>query len=552
MRIRTAAMVILSASLAACGSLPGEPRQPPLGDKARYRLLAAVTVTPTAVTATSTYGGLVPARAIDGDPATQWSSDGYRPAEASLVLDYGQVIGVEELMAKTGTLPPGAGYVVETSLDGVTWAAASGPLTNTTWTVERKAAAGAGRFVRLRFFNSPTAPLPRFSVFEVVVRGQVLGVPPTPQPSVTPTPAASVTPTPAASGSPTPAASVSPAPAATPTPTPLPSAAGLAPAPLTPLGLGGVPIASRGDASAAFDGSPLTLWQPYAAPPQWLAVPLGRVPIGSILCAWDSAGYTFVNAAAAPRDYVWEASADSTDGRDGTWSTALAATDSGVRSRVDALQAPGARWLRLRVTRLWSYGPSLRGVELQQTVSGARTNAWLILGDSITAQAFDPAAANAFPDVVQHRAPGLRPLWTGGGTGGDTSAEGLLRLDAALEARPPGSYVGLAYGTNDATRGVPVDVFKARMDAMVDRVLASGRTAMVARTPWSLNGALPEYVQAIDAIAEARGLPPGPDLYAWFRSHPEELQSDRVHPTTQGRASIQRLWGEAVARAYGY
>jgi lysophospholipase L1-like esterase len=544
MRIRTAATLFLSASLAACGKVPGEVRPPALGGTTRYSLLAAAPLSPTGVSATSVYGGLAPARAIDGDPATQWSSDGYRAPEASLVLDYGQAIGVEELMVKTGTLPPGAGYVVETSLDGVSWAAASGPLTNTTWNVERKAAAGAGRFVRLRFFNSPTAPLPRFSVFEVGVRGQVLVASPTPAASITPTPLPTVTPTPAASVSPTPAASA--------TPTPLPSAEGLAPAPLRPIELGGAPVASRGDASAAFDSSPLTLWQPYAAPPQWLAVPLGQAPSGPILCAWDSAGYTFVNAAAAPRDYVWEASGDSTDGRDGTWSTALAATDSAVRSRIDALHVTGARWLRLRVTRLWSYGPSLRGVELQQTVSGARTNAWLILGDSITAQAFDPAAASVFPDVVQHRAPGLRPLWTGGGTGGDTSAEGLLRLDAALEARPPRSYVGLAYGTNDATRGVPVDVFKARMDAMVGRVLASGRTAMIARTPWSLNGALPEYVQALDAIAEARGLPPGPDLYGWFKGHPEELQADRVHPTAQGRASIQRLWGEAVARAYGF
>ncbi|MEB3222502.1 MAG: GDSL-type esterase/lipase family protein [Candidatus Sericytochromatia bacterium] len=540
MRHRLLPTFLVLAGLSACGVPPGPGTTPRGAPGPRYGLLAVGPLTPRAVTASSTYGGLVPGRAIDGDVATQWSNDGYRAATASLVLDHGQPCAYEQLRVKTGVLPAGAGYVVETSEDQVTWAAASGTLTNTTWTVEAKALAGTGRYLRLRLFNSPSAPLSRFSVFEVQALGRVLTPSASPSSAPTSTPPPSATPT------------ATPPPSATPLPSPTPEQAGLAPAPNTPVALGGRAVASRGDALAAFDGLPLTRWQPGAAPPQWFAVPLTRGASGPLLCAWDSVGYTYVNVNAAPRGYAWEASGDSTTGRDGTWTTAFAASDTPVRSRNDTVVAPGARWLRLRVDSVWGYGPDLRGVDVQQTVTGARANAWLILGDSITAQAFDPAAPNAFPDVVARLAPGLRPMWTGGGTGGDTATEGLSRLAAGLNGCPPRSYVGLAYGTNDATRGIPVETFRAQLDEMVGRILASGRTPMLARCPWSGNGAIAGYVRAIDAVAAARQLRPGPDLYSWFQSHPEELQADRVHPTAQGRASTQRLWGEAVARAYGY
>jgi hypothetical protein len=86
---------------------------------------------------------------------------------------------------------------------------------------------------------------------------------------------------------------------------------------------------------------------------------------------------------------------------------------------------------------------------------------------------------------------------------------------------------------------------------MIDAVKAAGGTPMLARTPYDLNGNLPQYVKAIDELAGANQLPPGPDLYTWFKEHKGEIGPDTVHPTVAGQASIQRLWGEAIARAYG-
>jgi acyl-CoA thioesterase I len=47
----------------------------------------------------------------------------------------------------------------------------------------------------------------------------------------------------------------------------------------------------------------------------------------------------------------------------------------------------------------------------------------------------------------------------------------------------------------------------------------------------------------------ANGLIPGPDLYAWFLAHPEQLR-DGLHPTDAGIVAINRLWASAMERLY--
>ena len=54
----------------------------------------------------------------------------------------------------------------------------------------------------------------------------------------------------------------------------------------------------------------------------------------------------------------------------------------------------------------------------------------------------------------------------------------------------------------------------------------------------------------IDRVTARNGLIPGPDLYAWFSAHPEELSLDGVHPSDAGVLSINRLWYEALTPLY--
>lgn len=144
-------------------------------------------------TASSTYTGLSPASAIDGNASTQWANGGYKEAEADLVLAFAATQTFGQVRIKTGALPAGVTYKIDVSGDGSTWQPASGRLTNTTWNLEAKEVSGTGRYLRVRFFNSETAPIARFAVFETEAYGTGGGgggttPTPTPQPTATPTP----------------------------------------------------------------------------------------------------------------------------------------------------------------------------------------------------------------------------------------------------------------------------------------------------------------------------------------------------------------------------
>ena len=77
---------------------------------------------------------------------------------------------------------------------------------------------------------------------------------------------------------------------------------------------------------------------------------------------------------------------------------------------------------------------------------------------------------------------------------------------------------------------------------------------MLARIPYTLDAYKDEHVQrlngVIDQLTARNGLRPGPDLYAWFKDHPQELAADGIHPATAGSVSINRLWYEALRARY--
>ena len=81
---------------------------------------------------------------------------------------------------------------------------------------------------------------------------------------------------------------------------------------------------------------------------------------------------------------------------------------------------------------------------------------------------------------------------------------------------------------------------------------AAGRVPILATIPFASDGqhrGLPRFNEAIDDLTRANALRRGPDLYAWFAAHPEELR-DGLHPNERGVASINRLWAEAVDALY--
>lgn len=146
-------------------------------------------VMPTGVTATSSYTNLPAQRVLDGDLTTQWANGGYRQPEAGVTFAFATSRRFGRVRVRTGALPEGITFKVDVSKDGVNWEPASGRLKNTTWKMESKDVFGTGKFLRLRFFNSNTAPMARFSLYEFEAYETTGVTPPlTPPSNATPTP----------------------------------------------------------------------------------------------------------------------------------------------------------------------------------------------------------------------------------------------------------------------------------------------------------------------------------------------------------------------------
>jgi len=92
----------------------------------------------------------------------------------------------------------------------------------------------------------------------------------------------------------------------------------------------------------------------------------------------------------------------------------------------------------------------------------------LFLGDSLTA-GYGIDRAKAFPALIQAQIDGRR--WSikvvNAGQSGDTSAGGLGRLDWLLKNRV--DVLVLELGANDGLRGLPVDVTRKNLQAIIDR-----------------------------------------------------------------------------------
>ncbi len=104
--------------------------------------------------------------------------------------------------------------------------------------------------------------------------------------------------------------------------------------------------------------------------------------------------------------------------------------------------------------------------------TGARAGAGAIrriavLGDSL---AVSPSRTDAFPARLQERLDAAYPGWIVGneGVGGDTTSDGLQRLDRAL---PDGTAILiLELGANDGLRGAPIDTIEANLSAIIDNI----------------------------------------------------------------------------------
>jgi acyl-CoA thioesterase I len=161
-------------------------------------------------------------------------------------------------------------------------------------------------------------------------------------------------------------------------------------------------------------------------------------------------------------------------------------------------------------------------------------------GDSLTAGYQLPPSA-AFPAQLEValRARGYKVQVVNAGVSGDTTANGIVRLDWVLKS--PADGVILELGANDALRGLDPKIPVANLDTLIQRFKVKGTDVLLVGMRAPANWG-PEYKSAFDAIYPDLATKHGVALYPYFlegvRLEPALLQSDGLHPTAKGVAEI--------------
>jgi acyl-CoA thioesterase-1 len=162
----------------------------------------------------------------------------------------------------------------------------------------------------------------------------------------------------------------------------------------------------------------------------------------------------------------------------------------------------------------------------------------VFLGDSLTA-GFGLQPEDALPEQVEAiwRASGVKAVAINAGVSGDTTANGLARFDWSVVAAEPDLLV-VALGANDFLMGVPPDIARANLAAILDRAKAAavpavlvGLTPRGALEPGSREAA---YAAIYPELAAGYGVPYYPSLLGQIEGDPSLLQPDGLHPTREG------------------
>jgi acyl-CoA thioesterase-1 len=166
----------------------------------------------------------------------------------------------------------------------------------------------------------------------------------------------------------------------------------------------------------------------------------------------------------------------------------------------------------------------------------------LAFGDSITA-GYGLAEQDTLPTRLAEALNKMgRPVtMINGGVSGDTSADGVTRLDWALADKP--QIMILALGANDMLRGLDPKTTRANLDAIIQKAKDAGVEIVLAGmlSPPNLGA---EYKAAFDAIypelAKAHNLLFMPFLLQDVVQASDLNQADGIHPNGNGVAIIVR------------
>ncbi|NJO31991.1 MAG: arylesterase [Rhodospirillales bacterium] len=198
-------------------------------------------------------------------------------------------------------------------------------------------------------------------------------------------------------------------------------------------------------------------------------------------------------------------------------------------------------WKSLMAFSSLAAGIALAGLP-QASVAAAKGDEIVIVafGDSLTAGYQLPPDA-AFPVQLEKalRDKGHNVRVMNAGVSGDTSAEGLARLDWAMPEKA--DAVILELGANDALRGIPVARTKEALGEILSRLKARDVAVLLAGMEAPRNWG-EDYVEAFSAMYKSLAEEHGAKLYPFFLDgvalQPSLSLPDGLHPNAQGVAEI--------------
>lgn len=326
--------------------------------------------------------------------------------------------------------------------------------------------------------------------------------------------------------------------------------------------------ASSGKAEAASDRDYNRLWRSSGVPAT-LSYDLSSLSAAQrtrLLVVWYndptySYDHTLINGPGYnnPGSYTVEGNAAPGNSAppDSGWVTLATVTGNTLHSREHLLDFAPYKWLRLNFSAS-DGSPHNSDIALKVDIydgAHAGSDGWLFVGDSITAGGmahsnFGGTRSESFGNQVSALI-GSTPAQENAGIPGWTAQNAVSHMQAWLKSFP-GRYVTIAFGSNEAAGATPAAGYRADMTTLIKDVLAVGKVPVIPTIPWSRDPTHAGNIPALNAqirklYSDNHCVVQGPDLFAFFQSHPEQISADNLHPTDEGFASLRALWARSAA-----
>ena len=170
----------------------------------------------------------------------------------------------------------------------------------------------------------------------------------------------------------------------------------------------------------------------------------------------------------------------------------------------------------------------------------------IILGDSLSA-AYGMEISESWPSLLQQRLHenGHSYRVFNSSIAGDTTQGGLTRLPRLLETHQP-DVVIIELGGNDGLRGLPLEVTRSNLSAMIQKSQSVGASVILAemRIPPNYGRTYTEkFNGAYSSLAEQYGTILLPFILQDIALEPGMMQADGIHPTAAAQPVIlEKVW----------